>query len=86
MIADEPVSALDVSVQAEILELLESLRQERQLAFLFISHDLAVVRNLCDRVAVMFNGILVETGRVEEVIDRPQHAYTQKLLDAVPVF
>ncbi|MFL2876822.1 MAG: ATP-binding cassette domain-containing protein [Pontiellaceae bacterium] len=86
VIADEPVSALDVSVQSEILELLESLRQERQLAFLFISHDLAVVRNLCDRVAVMFNGTLVETGRVEEVIDRPQHAYTQKLLDAVPVF
>ena len=86
LIADEPVSALDVSVQAEILDVLESLRQERQLAFLFISHDLAVVRNLCDRVAVMFNGELVEVGRAEEVIDHPQHAYTKKLLDAVPVF
>ena len=86
LIADEPVSALDVSVQAEILDVLESLRQERQLAFLFISHDLAVVRNLCDRVAVMFNGELVEVGRAEEGIDHPQHAYTKKLLDAVPVF
>ena len=73
-------------MQAEILDVLESLRQERQLAFLFISHDLAVVRNLCDRVAVMFNGELVEVGRAEEVIDHPQHAYTKKLLDAVPVF
>jgi oligopeptide transport system ATP-binding protein len=86
VIADEPVSALDVSVQAEILDVLESLRQERQLAFLFISHDLAVVRNLCDRVAVMYHGELVEMGRAVDVIDHPTHAYTKKLLDAVPVF
>ncbi len=84
IIADEPVSALDVSIQSEILELLESLRGERKLAFLFISHDLSVVRNLCDRVAVMFNGKIVETGIAKEVIDNPKHEYTQKLVNAVP--
>ncbi|HEY5621674.1 MAG TPA: ATP-binding cassette domain-containing protein [Pontiella sp.] len=86
LVADEPVSALDVSVQAEILELMQELRSSRRLAFLFVSHDLAVVRNLCDRVAVMYNGEIVETGDVEDVIDHPQHEYTRKLLDAVPSF
>lgn len=86
LVADEPVSALDVSVQAEILSLLQELREKMNLAFLFVSHDLAVVRNVCDRVAVMYNGEIVEMGGVDEVIDHPQHAYTQKLLSAVPSF
>ncbi|MDD2455631.1 MAG: ATP-binding cassette domain-containing protein [Kiritimatiellae bacterium] len=84
IIADEPVSALDVSVQARILNLLRSLQRDLNLAIILISHDLAVVRNICDRVAVMSEGVFVETGSAEEVIKTPRHPYTRALLEAVP--
>jgi ABC-type glutathione transport system ATPase component len=84
IIADEPVSALDVSVQARILNLLRTLRRDLNLAIILISHDLAVVRNLCDNVAVMSAGVFVETGTADEVIKTPQHDYTRALLEAVP--
>lgn len=84
ILCDEITSALDVSIQAEILYLLNELRVERELTLLFISHDIAVVEFLADRIAVMQNGRLVEMGRTESIIQSPQQEYTQRLLDAVP--
>jgi peptide/nickel transport system ATP-binding protein len=84
LICDEPVSALDVSIQAQILDLFTQLRAKTGVALLFISRDLAVVRQVCDRVLVMKDGAIVEDGDVGEVFAAPRHAYTQALLDALP--
>jgi peptide/nickel transport system ATP-binding protein len=84
LLADEPTSALDVTVQAEVLELLRELRDTRGMAILFVSHDLAVIAELCDRVAIMRSGQVIEQGRTQEVIAAPQQDYTRELLAAVP--
>jgi len=84
IIADEPTTALDVTVQALILELLNKLRRERGVALLFITHDFAVINQVCDRVAVMQQGEIVETGATQTVLQNPQHPYTQRLIASVP--
>jgi peptide/nickel transport system ATP-binding protein len=85
IICDEPVSALDVSIQAQIINLLEELQEEFGLTYLFIAHDLAVIRHICDRVAVMYLGKIVELGGWKEVYNSPNHPYSQSLLSAAPV-
>jgi peptide/nickel transport system ATP-binding protein len=85
LICDEPVSMLDASVQAQILRVLLDLQKQRELALLFITHDLSLAWSLCDRIAVMYLGRVVEQGSVTDVIERPQHPYTQALVTAVPI-
>ena len=84
IIADEPVSALDVSIQAQVMNLLAKLRKELDLSFIFIAHDLAVIRHFCDEVAVMYLGKIVEQGTKAQIYGAPQHPYTQALLSAAP--
>jgi oligopeptide transport system ATP-binding protein len=85
IVADEPVSALDVSIQAQIINLLDDLQDELGLTYLFVAHDIGVVRHISDRIAVMHDGKIVEAGTADQVCEHPKHDYTKKLLAAVPI-
>jgi ABC-type oligopeptide transport system ATPase subunit len=85
IIADEPVSALDVTIQAQVLELMLHIVDKHHLSMIFVSHDLSVIRYICDRTAVMFQGEIVELGSTEKIFNQPQQEYTRKLLSAIPV-
>lgn len=85
LICDEPVSALDVSIQAQIINLLMDLKDRTGMSMIFISHDLSIVRQVCDRVLVLYKGQLVESGNASDIYNNPQHPYTQKLLDSIPL-
>ena len=85
IIADEPISALDVSIRAQVLNLLSELQRERALTYLFISHDLSVMRFICDRIAVIHKGVLVELAETEKLFAHPLHPYTRALLSAIPL-
>jgi peptide/nickel transport system ATP-binding protein len=84
IIADEPVSALDVSVQAQVLNFMKEIQKEFQLTYLFISHDLGIIRHMCDRIGIMYRGRFVEEGTSDEIFNNPQHIYTKRLLSAIP--
>ncbi len=84
IIADEPVSALDVSVQAQVLNFMKEIQKEFNLTYLFISHDLGIVRHMCDQIGIMYRGRLVEQGNTEDIYDHPQHVYTRRLISAIP--
>lgn len=84
IVADEPVSALDLSVQAQVLNFMKNIQQEYGLSYLFISHDLGVVKHMCDTIAIMYKGRFVEIGTREDIYSKPQHIYTKRLLSAIP--
>lgn len=84
IIADEPVSALDVSVQAQVLNFMQEIQKEYGLTYIFIGHDLGVIRHVCDRIGIMYKGRFVEEGNADEIFNNPQHIYTKRLVSAIP--
>ena len=85
LVCDEPISALDVSIQAQIINLLMDLKEQTQMSMIFISHDLSIVRQICDRILVLYNGEIVEMGKAEDIYQNPQHEYTKKLSGSIPL-